>query len=255
MATVSPVNAENLPVIHLVTEHLPPYQIEDKNKNLSGFAVEVIKETMKRSQYDYTMNSYSWVRSYKLAQIKENHCIFSIARTSSREDLFKWVGPISYVNNTAMWALKGRRIDVSNLNDAKKYTIAVSRDDLTHIGLQERGFKDGKHLYVLDNTRSLVNLLMTRPGIDLIVANDMTIKFYVELAGASINDLQRIYEIKDLPLNFFFACSKSTNETIINKLAENLQSLYQDGSYDVIWEKWRNQLIRPNLQSYYYQLF
>mgnify|MGYP003671223500 FL=1 len=78
MAPVSLVNAEHPPVIHLVTEHLPPYQIEDENKNLSGFAVEVIKETMKRSQYDYTMNSYSWVRSYKLAQIKANHCIFSI---------------------------------------------------------------------------------------------------------------------------------------------------------------------------------
>ena len=198
---------------------------------------------MKRSQYVYTMNSYSWARSYKLAQIKANHCIFSIARTKSREDLFKWVGPISYVNNTAMWALKGRKIDVSNLNDAKKYTIAVSRDDLTHIGLKERGFKDGEHLYVLDNTRSLVNLLMTRPGIDLIVANDMTIKFHVELAGATTDDLQRIYEIRDLPLNFFFACSKNTNEKVIQHLAEKLQSLYQDGSYDAIWEKWRDQLI------------
>jgi len=151
-------------------------------------------------------------RAYQLAKIKANHCIFSIARTKSRENHFKWIGAISYLNNTAMSALKGRSIKVANLNDAKKYTIAVSRDDLTHIALMERGFKDGEQLYVLDNTKSLVNFLMTRPSIDLIVANDMTIKFQTELAGATREYLQRIYEIKAIPVNLFFACSKQTNE-------------------------------------------
>ncbi|MBA6287341.1 ABC transporter substrate-binding protein [Colwellia sp. MB3u-4] len=246
MLPVSWVNAENSPSIHLVTEHLPPYQIEAKNKSLSGFAVDVIKATMKRSQYDYTLNSYSWSHSYKLAQAKANHCIFSLARTKSRETLFKWVGPIYYVNNTAMWALKTRTIQVENLNDVKKYTVAVSRDDMTHIGLIERGFKENEHLYVLDNTKSLVKLLLTRPGIDLIVANDMTIKFHTDLAGVTIDDLQRVYEIKNLPLNLFFACSKQTDDNIIKHLSKNLQSLYQDGSYDTILKKWRDQLLSPD---------
>lgn len=246
MLPVSWVNAENAPSIHLVTEHLPPYQIEAKNKSLSGFAVDVIKAAMKRSQYDYTLDSYSWSHSYKLAQVKANHCIFSLARTKSRETLFKWVGPIYYVNNTAMWALKTRTIKVENLNDVKKYTVAVSRDDMTHIGLIELGFKENEHLYVLDNTKSLVKLLLTRPGIDLIVANDMTIKFHTNLAGVTIDDLQRVYEIKSLPLNLFFACSKQTDDNIIKHLSKNLQSLYQDGSYDTILKKWRDQLLSPD---------
>jgi polar amino acid transport system substrate-binding protein len=237
------VNAENNPVIHIVTEHLPPYQIVTKNQSLSGFAVDIITETMARSHYAYSLKSYPWVRSYNLAQVKANHCIFSIARLKSRESLFKWVGPISHVNNTALWARKGRTIKVSNLNDAKKYIIAVNRDDIGHIGLLERGFNEAEHLYVLDNTKSLISLLLTRPEIDLIVADDTTIKFRTELAGATINDLQRIYEIKDLPLNFFFACSKQTDDDIIKHLSEKLQSLYQDGSYDAIWEKWRGKLI------------
>ncbi|MFT6689749.1 MAG: polar amino acid transport system substrate-binding protein [Colwellia sp.] len=78
---------------------------------------------------------------------------------------------------------------------------------MTHIGLIERGFKENEHLYVLDNTKSLVNLLSTRPGIDLIAANDMTIKFHTDLAGVTIDDLQRVYEIKNLSLNLFFACN------------------------------------------------
>ncbi len=244
---ISAASADNNPVIHIVTEHLPPYQIVDKNKKLSGFAIDIIKETMARSYFAYSLKSYPWVRSYKLAQVKANHCIFSIARLTSREHLFKWVGPISHVNNTALWARKGRKIQISNLNDAKKYTIAVNRDDIAHIGLMERGFKEGEHLYVLDDAKSLVKLLITRKEIDLIVVDDTTIKFRTELAGATINDLQRIYEIEDLPLNFFFACSKKTDDNVIKHLTEKLQSLYQDGSYDAIWEKWHDKLTRPYL--------
>lgn len=239
--------AKNNPVIHLVTEHLPPYQIESKHEELSGFAVDIIKETMARSRYAYSLKSYPWVRSYRLAQVKENHCIFSVARLKSREALFKWVGPISHISNTTMWALKDRSIEVNNLEDAKKYTIAVNRDDIAHIGLMERGFKEGEHLYVLDDAKSLVNLLITRPEIDLIVADNTTIKFRTELAGAKVEQLQLIYEIENLSLNFYFACSKQTDDDIINHLSDKLQSVYQDGTYHTIIEKWRDKLTRPNL--------
>jgi len=242
-----PASAESNPVIHIVTEHLPPYQIEDKNKTLSGFSVDIIKETMARSHYAYSLKSYPWVRSYKLAQKKANHCIFSIARLKSREHLFKWVGPISHISNTALWALKGKTFNVSSLNDAKQYTIAVNRDDIAHTGLIERGFNEGEHLYVLDDAKSLVNLLITRPEIDFIVADDITIKFRTEYAKAAIDDLQLIYEITELPLNFFFACSTKTDDKVVAHLTETLESLYQDGSHKAIMDKWRNQLFRENL--------
>jgi len=247
LAILPLVSANNSSVIYIVTEHLPPYQIEAKNKKLSGFAVDIIKETMARSHYAYSLKSYPWVRSYRLAQVKENHCIFSVARLQSREALFKWVGPISHISNTTMWALKGRSIEVNNLDDAKKYTIAVNRDDIAHIGLMERGFNEGEHLYVLDDAKSLVNLLITRPEIDLIVADNTTIKFRTELAGSTVDQLQLIYEIENLSLNFYFACSKKTNDNIINHLSDKLQSLYQDGTYDAILDKWRDKLTRPNL--------
>lgn len=239
-------NASN-PVIHIVTEHLPPYQIISDDKSISGFAVDIIRATMAHSHYAYSLKSYPWVRSYKLAQVKENHCIFSVARLQSREKLFKWVGPISKVNNTVMWALKGKNIEIDNLDDAKKYTVAVNRSDIAHTGLMDLGLKEGEHLYVLDNTKSLIKLLVTRPEIDLIVADDTTISFRAELVGEDINALQRVYEIKDLPLNFFFACSKKTDDKIIKHLAKNLQSLYQDGTYDTIWDKWKSKLIKAKI--------
>lgn len=243
--TVS-AHAENStsPIIHIVTEHLPPYQIVSDRQPMVGFAVDIIKETMARSHFAYSLKSYPWVRSYNLAQVKANHCIFSIARLKSREKLFKWVGPISQVNNTAIWSQKGKNIKLNTLEDAKNYTIAVNRDDIGHTGLIERGFIENEHLYVLDDAKSLVNVLLTRPEIDLIVADDTTISFRAELVGAKINQLQRVFEIQDLPLNFFFACSKKTDDDTINHLAKRLKSVHQDGTFDTIWQKWRDKLIK-----------
>jgi polar amino acid transport system substrate-binding protein len=236
-------NNDLAPVIHIVTEHLPPYQIVSEDNDISGFAVDIIKETMARSHYAYSLKSYPWVRSYKLAQRKVNHCIFSVARLRSRETLFKWVGPISKVNNTVIWARKDKNIEINNLEDAKNYTIAVNRNDIGHTGLMELGFEEDKHLYVLDNTESLVNLLITRPEIDLIVADDTTISFRAQLVGININKLQRVYEINALPLNFFFACSPQTDDKITEHLAVKLESIYRDGTHEAIWNKWKDKLI------------
>lgn len=245
----SPLSAaeqDKTKILHLVTEHLPPYQVVIKNEVISGFAIDVIKEVMERSQYSYTLNSYPWIRSYKLAQQKADHCIFSMVRMKSREKLFKWVGPISFVNQTSLWGLHDREIEVKNLEDAKEYIVAVSRDDMTHIGLLEKGFKEGKNLYVIENTKSLVHLLLNRPEIDLIIADNITIEYHTRLAGALKSQLHRVYQVKELPLNFYFACSNKTDDKIVQHLTEKLQSLYQDGSYDVIWQEWRERLIEQD---------
>ena len=226
--------------ITLVTEHLPPYQVLTKDKKITGFATDVITQTMERSDYTYSLHLYPWVRSYNLALQKKNLCIFSLARLAYREKLFKWVGPLSEINNTVIWGLKNKYYGIKTLDDAKNYTIAVMRDDITHIGLLERGFIEGEHLYVLDDANSLISMLASRPEIDLIVADDLTIGYRAELAGMKKNELQRVFEIEDLPLDFYFACSLQTDDIVIEHLSTALNSLYLDGTYDKIWNKWQD---------------
>jgi len=228
--------------VTLVTEYLPPYQFLTKDQEITGFATDVITQTMERSDFTYSLYLYPWVRSYNLALQKKNHCIFSIARLESREKLFKWVGPLSEINNAVIWGLKEMNYGIKTLHDAKNYTIAVMRDDITHIGLLERGFIEGEHLYVLDDAKSLISILASRPEIDLIVGDDITIDYRVELAGMKKDELQRIYEIDDLSLDFYFACSLQTDNSVIEHLSTTLNSLYLDGTYDKIWDKWQDKL-------------
>jgi len=230
--------------ISIVTEHLPPYQVIKKDNRITGFSVELIHEVMRRSGYSYTLNGYSWTRSYNLTLQKPNYCIFSIARIPERENLFTWIGSITEVNNAVIWGLKNQNRPKSlNIEHVKDYLVAVNRNDVTHLGLVERGFSEDKNLYVLENTDLLLNLLITRPEIDFIVADDITIGYRAKLAGVDLNQIERVLELKDLPLNFYLACNKRTDQTVIDDISASLKSIHQDGFYKKTLEQWQDKMV------------
>ncbi len=230
--------------ITFVTEHLPPYQIVNSNAQLSGFAIELIHEVAKRSGFKYQLHAYSWERSYNLTQKKPNYCIFSIARIPAREQLFTWIGTLTEVNNAVIWGLKERQYpSFTDIDQLKIYQIAVIQNDVTHLGMVERGFIDGQNLYVLKQTNSLLNLLNNRPEIDFIVADDITIVYRAQLAGIDIDKLQRIFEIKDLQLNFYLACNKMTHPELIYTLQQALDEIHQDGFYKKTLARWKSKMV------------
>ena len=237
------------PKIRLVTEHLPPYQlISDKDYSITGFAVDIVLETLKRTPYQYALEGYPWVRSYNLSLKTPNTCIFSIARIASREDKFIWIGQITEQNNAVIWGLKNNvhSQHIKNIDDLKQYVTAVNKNDVTHLGMLEHGLVAGKHLYVLEHTKSLINLLVTRPEIDFIVADDITINYRAKLAGVNINLLQRVFEVKTLPLNFYIACNKQSDPVMIRTLKNKLSEIHQDGTYQKILSRWKSKM--PHLK-------
>jgi len=242
--TIIPLSNANKVSVTLVTEDLPPYQIINADNTISGFATEVVLETLKRSHYNYNLTLYPWVRSYNLALNKSNTCIFSIARLPIRKKMFKWIGPITEKNNAVVWGLKSNDHSqhIKTLNDLKKYIIAVNKNDATHLGMLKNGFIEGKHLYILEHTQSLLKLLLQRPEIDFIIADDITITHRAKLADIDTNLIQRVIEIKNLPLDFHLACSLTTDKKVLKSLTEQLDGIHKDGTYEKILSKWRSKM-------------
>jgi len=218
--------------ISLVTEHYPPYQIVDDKNQLSGFTVELMNEVMERSQYQYSMEAYPWTVAYNFALQKPNHCVFSIARLSSRESSLKWIGKTIENNKAIVWGLKNKQhYKINSLEDIKRFNVAVKRSNAPHQALLERGFIEGQNLYVIDNANALINILQTRSEIDFIIADDITLIYRAKLAGVDINSLHKVYEINDFWSDFYLACNKDTNDEVIDKLTNILEEVHKDGTY------------------------
>ncbi|PCI62814.1 MAG: hypothetical protein COB35_02645 [Gammaproteobacteria bacterium] len=98
----------NATVLTIVTENLPPFQLLDRNKKISGFATDVIKAVLNKTPYQYEIGLHPWSQSYEMAQKNKNTCIYSIAREKSRESLFQWVGQIA-TTNTYFISLKAKK--------------------------------------------------------------------------------------------------------------------------------------------------
>lgn len=220
--------------IRVVTEHLPPYQI-DLPGAAAGFATDLVRQTFQGAGISYQIEFQSWSRAYQLALRDPNTCIYSISKSKERLPLFHWIGELSY-NTTAIYGLASRNdIQLQTLEQAKQYVIAVTRDDVTHHYLLQHGFEEGKNLYLLENVSSMLNVLSgRRQGIDLVIINETILKYRAQESSLALADFRQLLVLPDLPLDFHLACSLKTSADTVQRLRQSLQMMKSDGRFDKI---------------------
>ncbi|WP_448549261.1 substrate-binding periplasmic protein [Thalassotalea fusca] len=224
--------------LKFVTEHLPPFQIIGKTK-VEGFVTEILEAALARAKITPDISIYSWTRAYNLALQRPNTCIYSIARTQERENKFMWIEVVATTDSHFI-TVKDRveQIDIKSLESAKNYRTAVLRDDFTHQYLINAGFIENKNLYVVNNTRSLLQLLKSKKYIDLILADPLTIHYRAIYNKMDPEQFVAIHKVNANPINFYVACSLSTEKSIIEALSNALEWVKQSGEYQNILRRW-----------------
>ena len=99
--------------------------------------MSVLKE-MNSSQTIKDVRLRSWAKSYKVAQKVKNAMVFSTTRTESRENLFKWVGPVATAT-VGLIALKSKKIIINKVSDFNKYKIGAVLADVGESLLLDAG--------------------------------------------------------------------------------------------------------------------
>lgn len=227
--------------IMILTEHLPPYQI-DTRSGISGFATDVVRRTFENAGIPYQIEVQDWSRAYQRTLRQADTCIYSISKSTERTPLFQWVGALAHTM-TSMYSLKNRPdIQLKTVDDAKKLVTAVTRDDITHHYLLKHGFKEGEQLYVLESVATMLHVLQGRKDIDLVLINDTILKYRAVESGVPLESLQKQLEVSDLPLDFNLACSLTTSIDVVNRLTASLQQLKDNGEFGQINAGWADKL-------------
>ncbi len=68
--------------IRVLTEHLPPYQIQMGENKIGGFSTEIVRAVLKEAKIRAKIEVYPWVRAYSIALEDKNILIFSIVRSN-----------------------------------------------------------------------------------------------------------------------------------------------------------------------------
>ena len=227
LALASPASAAKL---FLTTEVYPPYNLQNSDGSVAGVYIDQLRIVLDETGTDYEVTVMPWARAIALATTQAMHCVFAAARTPERENLFKWVAPIHSDRNILV-ARRTAEIDVSSLEDARKYRVGTQRGDYTEALLEKLGFPQ------LDVSADFqLTLHKLKAGrIDLMPMSESTFKSMPADLFREVITLSR----QQLGL----ACNKSVPDEIIAKLQAGLDRLIADGTQKRIFDRYK--LVSP----------
>ncbi|MBA6390274.1 ABC transporter substrate-binding protein [Colwellia sp. BRX10-3] len=203
--------------VHIVTEHLAPYQIGE-NYELIGGAVGVqMQRLFNKVLPKNKIEVLPWARAYQIALDRPNTIIFSMVRTPERENKFIWIGKVAQVT-TELITLKDSKLQpIKSLSELKGIPIGVKRLDAITTFLIDRGFQFNKELVEIINTFSTMQML-EKGRIEVIPSNKQIIDFYCQDTGCKNSDFKTIYTLKELSEEFYLAVSLGTDENLVKQL-------------------------------------
>lgn len=125
--------------LRIMTEEYPPFNYTDAGGNLVGSSTEAVKGIINKLGENITIEVLPWSQAYETVLAEPDTALYSMARTSERENLFMWVGPIGSYENW-LYARKGSNVRVSSIDEAKTVKcIAVVKNEAGQQKLAQQG--------------------------------------------------------------------------------------------------------------------
>lgn len=215
--------------LDFITEEYPPYNYTESGI-ARGITVDVLLESAALVALPLerrNIRSMPWARGYQMAQKGPGVLLFSMTRTSDREHLFKWVGPIV----PTRIVLLGRRGQQFKLGDLSTYRIGVIRDDIGHQLINQLGIGN-QQLQISSSAVGLANML-ERGRIDFWAYDEITAIWFIRKLGLDSSHFVTAYTLKDGET--YYAFSLDTDDAQVATLQKGLDQLKQQQRYlDII---------------------
>ena len=221
--------------IKVVTEYIEPYQIKNADGSLGGFSTDVVNALFEKVGKQSEIYVMPWARAYEIAQREKEVMIFSIARSPRREPNFHWVGKL-VTERLFFWGLKDVfPFQVDSVDLLRPYSIAASRHSNVAQYLHDHGFSKVRRLIREDQN---MRMLFSK-RIDLIVANEVSVRRRAENLGLDFNDLQKLIEVPELNNDLSVAFSLKTSPELVKEFQQAMTELEQEGVIEGFRQKWQ----------------
>jgi polar amino acid transport system substrate-binding protein len=227
-------------LLTLYTEEFPPFNMTENGK-ITGVSTAVVEAVMGRSGLQYTIQSYPWARTYKLAQSGATSIIYSISRRAKRENLFKWVG-IIVPSVQSVFALKSNMdVEINELADMKKFEIGTVQEDARETFLLNKGFTESDLQRTSGDNAYLLNYRKLKKGrIDLWPMPDAVAFHIVKKAGDDpTSTIRKVFEFKEMSKGgYYIAASPNVPDRTVKTIRVALEAFKKTKEYKGILTKW-----------------
>lgn len=216
--------------VTILTEDYPPLNYVADGK-LQGPSVEVVDAIRAELGIAREIKVYPWARAYKLTETEKNTALFSMTRSPTREDQFKWVGPLAE-KKIGLFARRDSEIKLNSLDDARGYLIGVQKGGHGLDYLKERGFTNFDA-----STTPMANLKkLLKDRTDFWFASNATVAGNTRKLGLSSDELKLALAVDNSFM--FIAFNKETDDTVIAAWQRAFDSLMESGFLREALEKY-----------------
>jgi len=211
--------------ILVVTEQWPPYNYTDKNGKIIGSATRKLKQVLDHAGISYEIQMLAWSKAYYLAKARPNVLIYTIYRSAERESQFQWVCPLIETKGLNVYKLASRTdIEISSLDDLKKYHLAVVKDDVSYEFLLNNGFELKRHLNVASSEEANVRLLFNG-RVDLLMQEEAALRVRTAKAGYDFSQMKDVLTLFPEDSQKCAAFSLHTKPEVVERVKKSLQQI------------------------------
>ena len=207
-----------------MTEEVPPYNFLEDNL-VHGISTDILLQLMGKNNIRVERKDIQllpWARGYRMLQDVPGSVLYSTVRTAEREDLFKWVGPITDVT-IGLVALKKSKIELQSIFAANKYKIGTIRDGIAEKLVLKGGGLESSLDKIVSPEANIRKLQAGR--IDLFAFSVPSARFLMLELGLNPDEFETVYILKQADL--YYAFHRNTDERLILALNKTLLEMKQ----------------------------
>lgn len=226
------MNVAGAKKITFLTHFIKPFSYEE-NGEITGFAVEIVREMMKVLNHPEKIEIFPFIRAFHIVQSTPNYALFIVSKLPEREQTVKWVGPL-ISSGVYFYKKKETLLKIDSLDDIKKVlAIGVQRGNADHVMLQQKGFTN---LHPTNNQMQSVQMLY-RGRIDVTPISELVMPSMAKQAKIDVNSIEKT-NVKLYDSTLFLVFSKDTPDEIIKKWQKAFDMVKKSGKYKNIYNKY-----------------
>jgi len=226
---VSPVRAKE--IIQSASElDYPPFAIVNADKTADGFAVEMLRESLRAMGRDVTFRIGPWHEIKQDLADGRLQALPLVARTTERKQQFDFTSPYLSMHGTII--VRKENSDIQRAEDLNGKTIVVMKGDSSEEYVRQHRLSD--KIFVTETLEEAF-LQLASGKHDAIVVQTLAGGKLISRLGLS--NLKMVGEPLPRYHDFCFAVRKGDDE-LLALLNEGLALVIADGTRDRLLEKW-----------------
>lgn len=171
-----------------------------------------------------------------MALNEENVLIYTITRNEKRENKFQWIGPIAS-RELYLWKLKKRTdINITSIEDAKKFVVGSEINDAATQMLKEHGFKEDVNLEVVPTNEDNYKKLF-EGRIDLFNGVRSSVDFQFKKLGLPFDRIETAFLLVKAD-TYYMAFGKKTSEELVAKIRTAFETIRKEKKVEAITSKY-----------------